>query len=244
MSNLEQLETKMTLMWQHLLASPLAENVKKVLLNGDRKLYALWLCQVAHLTRHTSAHQALVGTRIDEISQIYMHFCFEHALEEVGHEWMALRDLKKIGFPIFGIDDLPNPLPATEQLTAYLYYAAERAHPATRLGFSYWAEKCYPFIQEIARSTQTSLGLNDAQMSFFVSHAKIDEKHAADVERVIQAVCLDAEAWFAVETGMVESLNLAVRIFEDIHALTEGRLSALGYQEFLAPLESEKSLEV
>lgn len=48
------------------------------------------------LTRHTSAHQAMVGTRLHEISIPYMKFCYEHALEEVVHEFMALTILKNL----------------------------------------------------------------------------------------------------------------------------------------------------
>lgn len=123
--------------WQEIFNKPIAEEIQKIIASGDKKLYGLWLAQVAHLTRHTSAHQSMVGTRIDEISIPYMKFCYEHALEEVGHEFMALNDLKKLGVDVKTVRDLPKPMASTENLTAFLYYAAERAHPATRLGFSY-----------------------------------------------------------------------------------------------------------
>jgi hypothetical protein len=202
--------------WSELLSTPVARSLKEILGKGDRRPYALWLCQVAHLTRHTSAHQALVGTRVGEVSIRYAKYCFEHAMEEAGHEQMALADLRRIGLPARGIEDLPAPLPSTELLTAYLYHAATRSHPATRLGFSYWAEKCYPYIEMLARDTQSSLGLADSQMTFFVSHAAIDEKHARSVEQIIEEVCRTQEDWDAVERGMLESLNLAIRIFEEI----------------------------
>ena len=106
-SSLEHLELTMAEQWGQILKSPLAQGIKKILVSGDKKLYALWLVQVAHLTKHTSAHQALVGTRFKEISHTYMKFCYEHAFEEVGHEMMAVHDLKKIGARINGIADLP-----------------------------------------------------------------------------------------------------------------------------------------
>lgn len=224
--------------WAEILQSPLAQRIKKILGSGDKKLYALWLVQVAHLTKHTSAHQALVGTRFQEISHTYMKFCYEHALEEVGHEMMAVHDLKKIGAKIDGIADLPAPLGATEQLTAYLYYVAQHAHPATRLGFSYWAEKCYPFVQSFATDTQKSLGLSDSQMSFFVSHSRIDEKHSADVERIIAQVCKNPKDWEAVTEGMRTSLELATQIFAQIFTLTEDLNKRPDYSCFLNSIGS------
>ena len=171
MSSLEELQTQMATRWAQILARPLAADIRRTIASGDRSLYALWLCQVAHLTRHTSAHQALVGTRVAEIDHRYARFCFEHALEEVGHENMALNDLRKMGFDAPSIESLPAPLPETERLTAFLYYLAERGHPASRLGFSYWAEKCYPFLQSMVSGVKADLGLADTQMTFFVSHS-------------------------------------------------------------------------
>lgn len=237
LDNLEQLELTMAEIWADIIQSPLAQGIKKIMLSGDRKLYALWLIQVAHLTKHTSAHQALVGTRFQEISHTYMKFCYEHALEEVGHEMMAIHDLRKIKAKINNIKDLPNPLSATEQLTAYLYYVSQYAHPATRLGFSYWAEKCYPFVQSFASDTQKSLGLSDSQMTFFVSHGRIDEKHANDVERIISQICKNPKDWQAVTQGMQTSLTMATQIFAQIFDLTENLEKRPDYLDFLNSFE-------
>lgn len=235
---LEKLELQMGQCWAEVLESPLAKEIKQILLSGDRKLYALWLIQVAHLTKHTSVHQALVGTRHKEISHVYMKFCFEHAQEEVGHEMMALHDLKKIGAPAATIEDLPSPLQATDQLNAYLYYVSQFGHPTTRLGFSYWAEKCYPFVQAMAVDTQKSLGLNNSQMTFFVSHSKIDEKHAEDVEHVLKQVCKSERDWHAVEEGMKTSLSLATQIFAQIFELSKDLSTKAEYSKFLGFLNA------
>lgn len=234
MTPLEQLEERMGNYWAEVLSRPLAKDIGKILSSGDKKLYSMWLTQVAHLTKYTSAHQALVGTRISEISHAYAKFCFEHAAEEVGHEMMAISDLRKVGYNVQKVADLPPPLPATTKLNAYLFYAAREAHPATRLGFSYWAEKCYPYIQSLASNTQKSLGLSDKQMSFFVSHSEIDEKHAQDVERIIALVCQSPSDWAAVETGMIDTLNLAINIFEEIHGVISNLPSHKVYEDFLA----------
>lgn len=234
--NLDDLESKMGECWQEILSRQLASEIQKILGSGDKKLYAMWLSQVAHMTQHTSAHQALVGTRINEITHIYAKFCFEHALEEVGHELMAINDLSKLGIKARKISDLPAPLSATQKLNAYLYFVAERAHPATRLGFSYWAEKCYPFINSMAMNTKDALGLENHQMTFFVSHAAVDEKHAMDVEKIIGQVCKTPEDWEAVATGMADSLAMAVNIFEEIHEVVTKADPESNYHSFLSSL--------
>ncbi|HVH44632.1 MAG TPA: iron-containing redox enzyme family protein [Labilithrix sp.] len=220
--------------WTQILAGPIAADIRGSIASGERTLYALWLCQVAHLTRHTSAHQALVGTRIAEIDHRYARFCFEHALEEVGHENMALHDLRQMGLQAASIEALPAPLPETERLTAYLYYVAERGHPAARLGYSYWAEKCYPFLQPLISGVKAKLGLSNTQMTFFVSHSTIDEKHGRDVERIVEHVCKTPEDWYSVRRAMADTLDLSVEIFSAVHA--EAQKVAAGtslYTEFL-----------
>src|SRR5688572_15877011 len=201
--NLEQLEKKLARRFHEILESPLAAKIQKVLSGGDKKLYVMWLTQIAHITRHTSAHQALVGIRVLEKSFPYAQFCFEHASEEVGHEMMAIHDLKRLGVAVESVADLPAPLISTEKAIAYLYHISERANPLSRLGYSYWAEKCYPYVQQLADSTKDSLGLQNTQMTFFVSHAVIDEKHAKDVERILSIVCKTDEDWMVVEKAMI-----------------------------------------
>ncbi len=234
--DIESLDFRMASCWQNILSKPVAKEIRSILASGDRKLYSLWLCQVAHLTKHTSAHQALVGVRSSEISHAYAKFCFEHASEEVGHEMMAVHDLRKIGFQVHAVKDLPEPLSSTTKLNAYLFYVSQHAHPATRLGFSYWAEKCYPFIHDLASSSKKALGLENHQMTFFVSHAEIDEKHAEDVEKIVVQVCKTSQDWAAVETGMVDTLEMAVDIFEEIHSLVSNLDSNETYKKFLSAI--------
>jgi hypothetical protein len=236
--SLDALEIRMGQLWQEILDRPLAANLRQTLAAGNRRLYALWLCQVAHQTRHTSAHQALVATRINEVDSLYAKYCYRHALEEVGHEEMALHDLRQMGFVASCVDDLPPPLPATRKLTALLYDLAQREHPASRLGFSYWAEKCYPFLQLLVSGVQSSLGLSKGQMTFFLSHATIDEQHGRDVERAIQHVCESPEAWAAVEYGMSATLGLAVEIFKEVYEESL-RLGESPYAAFLGIGASE-----
>ena len=47
-TSLETLEEKMEECWQEIFNKPIAEEIQKIISSGDKKLYGLWLSQVAH----------------------------------------------------------------------------------------------------------------------------------------------------------------------------------------------------
>ena len=84
-------------------------------------------------------------------------------------------------------DDLQRkPLPATEALIGYLYFVAFKYGPLPRLGYSFWAEDVYEQIDEALVKIRKDLSLADKNMTFFVAHAKIDEKHIDQVTDCIE----------------------------------------------------------
>ncbi len=200
--------------WQSLLAK---SNFVQAVLAGefDKRLYAIYLIETYHYTLHNARNQALVGVRGKSLTPDYMRFCFKHAQEETGHELMALNDLFALGLEksTFG---LPEPLPATETLIAYLYWVSVTGNPLRRLGYSFWAENCYGYIDPVIKKMQTVLGLEPKQMSFLVAHAKIDEVHAAEVQRLILKNCKDEKDWRDLETVMVTSLRLTGNMLEEV----------------------------
>src|SRR5687767_10726007 len=152
----------------------------------DTRLIALYLIEVYHFTRHNPVNQAIVirnclDSGIELKKRLhYMKFCLNHALEELGHEYMAFHDLKSFGLEIEE-SDLPKPLPETQAFIAYLYSAASSGNPLQRLGYSYWAENCYKVFEPLAQVAISRMGLEPKNLSFFIQHGKIDESHAAEV---------------------------------------------------------------
>jgi pyrroloquinoline quinone (PQQ) biosynthesis protein C len=88
----------------------------------------------------------------------------------------------------------------------------------------------------LANNTKNALGLKDQHMTFFVSHAAIDEKHAADVEKIVALVCKNEADWKAVDTGMVDTLNMAINIFEEIYQVVAVSDPEETYAKFLAQI--------
>lgn len=190
--------------------------------SSDRRTYAMYLTQCYHYTWHTARNQALVGANLANTDTQYMRYCFEHALEETGHELMALHDLRAIGLDIDDPRrDLPRPLPATELLIAYLYWVATQDNPVQRLGYSYWAERAYPYGSGFREAVEARMKLERRQMTFWYVHAELDDKHADDVARALVNACRSDADWRAVERVTETTIKLSFDLIEQAVAEAE-----------------------
>lgn len=149
----------------------------------SREIYREMMMQVFHYTRHNSTNQAVCAF-VDAPEKL-LKFVYRHATEELGHEWMAVRDLKSMD--MFREEDLAKPpLPATEALIGYLYAVALRYGPVPRLGYSFWAESSYAQIDGWLKKIASDLSLRKENMTFFSSHIQADVGHAAQVEQALR----------------------------------------------------------
>jgi hypothetical protein len=209
-----------------------AEYLELVLTPGfvDKRIYAIYLIETYHYTYHNARNQALVATRPECRDIRYMKYCLKHALDEAGHELMALHDLKKSGY--FSIDykemkdsDLPKPLMATEILIAYLYRVSTTGNPLTRLGYSFWAERIYEYLSPLM-AMFSQLGVEKSAMTFLVDHSVIDAEHAIEVDRAINMFAKTPQDWEDIEDCMKTSLRLKAKVmdavFEEFVKLKKG----------------------
>ena len=205
-----RLETEM----DNLQQSP---NLFKVLEEGfaDKRLYGIYLTETFHYTFHNSRNQALVPARKDTMNINYMKYCLKHSMEEAGHEMMAFHDLKNLGFEC-DVNALPPPLNSTQALIAYLYYTAEYGNPLARLGYSFWAERSYEYIQPLLNLLSEGLKIEKKSMTFFNEHSEIDEQHAIDVENAISRFAKTDEDWQSIEDCMVNSLLLTASMLNEV----------------------------
>lgn len=213
----EALEQLIADKWRSILEQPQALQFSGSLMGKDRRVYAIYLTQVYHYAFHTARNQALVAVNPSNTHIHYMQFCLEHALEETGHELMALHDLRAIGIPINDpAKDMPPALPPTQLLIAYLYRVAQHGNPVQRLGYSFWAERSYGYIREFMDGLRTGMGLDKTAMTFFYSHASIDDKHAKDVEDILLEVCQTGADWQAVTDTALVTLDLTHQIIKAV----------------------------
>lgn len=230
---LNELDRVISGKWEEILSQPQALNFADSFMSKDRRLYAIYLTQVYHYAFHTARNQALVAVNSANRNIHYMQFCLEHALEETGHELMALHDLKSIGVVINDPEkEMPPALAPTELLIAYLYWISAQGNPVQRLGYSYWAERSYEFIGPFVDSLSNSLALKKQQMTFYFSHAQIDNKHAKDVEDILMKVCSSEDDWMQVTKAAITTLNLTHNIIsavlDEYKKLINGEKSPFG----------------
>ncbi|MGH8885480.1 MAG: iron-containing redox enzyme family protein [Egibacteraceae bacterium] len=200
--------------WAAIKAGPFAQHVMQ--LGVDKDLYKLAMLQIYHYTRHNAINQAFATWRVEPERIGVLRFCFEHASEELGHERMVVHDLESIG--LFEPGDLTAPpLPATEAFIGYLYYVGLHYGAVPRLGYSYWAESVYGHIGDLLGRARSDLSLTDRQMSFFVAHAVIDEKHAEEVRRAIgQHAREGAERDLILQVART-TLRLTGALLDEVH---------------------------
>lgn len=206
----------------------------------DARFYGIYLVETYHYVMHNPRHQALVGAMSKDQPFNYTKFCYEHAEEETGHEMMAHHDLASLssGHPQFA---MPPPDATTETFIAYLYWVSTNGNPLRRLGYSFWAEDSYGYIEPLVRKVKDTLKLDNSQMTFIISHATIDEKHSLEIEEMIGTFCKTEEDWQAVEDVMNTSLKLQSDMIEQVVASYKTlRSGGESRYAFLNPLVSRR----
>ncbi|NJO87777.1 MAG: iron-containing redox enzyme family protein [Chloroflexia bacterium] len=61
-----------------------------------------------------------------------------------------------------------------------------------------------------------NMGIKDEQMSFYLQHVKIDQKHGKDIQNMVTKVCETNEHWEAIKEVAKTSLWLMFRMVQDI----------------------------
>lgn len=193
----------------------------------DRRLGAIYLCEVYNTVKHSAITQALVVQRLSQPTSSsirYMRYCLQHALEEVGHEQMALHDLRSLGVDVTN-ESMPAPTIGTEAFTGYVYRLATTGNPVQRLGYTYWAENCYAYFAPIAMAVVQNMRLEAKNVTFFVQHGEIDQKHGAEVKKIIQDVAQSPADRAAISDALRGTIRLQGAMLGDVWR---------AYQQFLA----------
>jgi len=175
--------------------------------------YKALMLEVYHYTKHNSRNQAVAA--YIEAPDGLLAFAYRHAAEELGHEKMVIRDLESLSLLEAGDQDRA-PMPPTEALIGYLYSVSLRYGALARLGYSFWAEDVYGQIGEPLAKIRSDLGLSDKNMTFFVAHATIDEKHIDQVTDCILRFAETAEQQAMIRRVALTTLFLTGKLMESV----------------------------
>ncbi len=205
--------------WAAIRRGPYFRHVLERGMSAD--LYRSTMVQIYHYTRYNSVNQALAVYRVPPERTHLLGYCYRHAGEELGHERMVIRDLESAGMLTAGLLEAP-PLAPTQALIGYLYHVALNLGAVPRLGYSYWAESAYGNFGDVLSRGQRDLSLTDRQMSFFISHASIDAKHAEEVkETLTENVRTEDEAVQVIEVART-TLYLTGALLEGVALAHQG----------------------
>jgi pyrroloquinoline quinone (PQQ) biosynthesis protein C len=139
---------------------------------------------------------------------------------------MALHDVASLGINV-GKHTTARPLHETECLIAYLYWIAKTGNAVQRLGYSYWAESCYSYINPLIAKLRGCLSLEPSQLTFFVAHSDIDTVHFEEIKTIVQRVCKTDDDAASIEHVMETTLRMTGAMLDGVYAeyerLKEGR---------------------
>ncbi|MBL8724249.1 MAG: iron-containing redox enzyme family protein [Planctomycetes bacterium] len=150
----------------------------KRLLNGDLRVehYASILTEIFHYTREDPQIQAEAAVHFHGSQRAMVGPFLKHAISEVGHDQLALRDLKALGFDV-STTPRRHPLPSTVSLVAFTYFAIRHLDPLTYLGYLYFLEFAPTQHGEAYAQALAKLGVPPSAMTFLKEHQEVDVGH-------------------------------------------------------------------
>lgn len=188
--------------------SPMGECLKKF--PWEEKLaYAWFLSQTYYYVCHsTKLLHVAVGRMKQSDKKFYKRFV-EHLTEENGHEMIALKDLKKLGFDI---KDFPE-LPETRMFWESQYYKIEHNDPISLLGYIYALEAIASQVCPLIKKELEKYYPNDCH-SFIKVHGEDDPEH---VEKALDQIKeLPAERLRWVQENFEQSTRSYVHMVNSI----------------------------
>lgn len=163
---------------QTLLDRQITEALKEVLQTvrqfpwENRYHYAAWLAQTHYFVRHTTNLLALKAARYTPAQPEKHRAALVHLREETGHDVMALRDMKTLGYEL---SKFPEKM-ETSLFYQMQYYFIDQHGPAAFNGYSL-------FLEEMAVREGAGVGKKIVEAhgkeaaSFLLLHSKADIEH-------------------------------------------------------------------
>ena len=212
---IQSLEKAVAKQWQQIKGGKFWKHVTS---DGfDKDLYSSLMAQVYYYSKHNAVNQAIAATSFrSKPSNKLLKFVCKHALEEIGHENMIIKDLQSIDIDATFLQEDEQCLPPTQALIGYLYHTAMNLGAFPRLGYSFWAESVYDDIAPILESMRSSLNIEDKNMTFFVAHSNIDEHHFEEVKKAICSYEFSSEEASQVIEVAEVTLYLTGQIMESV----------------------------
>lgn len=150
----------------------------RMLASGGVQLvhYKAVLREIYHYAKEDPQIQALAAVYFRGEDRRTVKMFLKHAVSEVGHELMALEDLKALGEDVSAIPT-SLPLPTTIALTAFPFYQIQYHNPVGYLGYLYFLEYMPTQAGGGYVAALKAAGIPESAMTFLREHVSVDVAH-------------------------------------------------------------------
>ncbi len=180
--------------------------------------YAAVLREIYFYSREDPQLQAFVTAFFRGDDRELVRGFLKHAVSEVGHDQLALADLRTLGSEASGVA-AEFPLPTTVPLTAFPYWAAQFVNPVSYLGYLYFLEGLPTSAGGVLLEALRKAGVPAEATSFLREHATVDMAHIRLMDRYVDRL-VRTERDLA---DVVYALQTTAKLYE---LMIEGALDA------------------
>lgn len=199
--------------------------------------YASVLREIYFYTRDSPQLQAAFTLSFQGEQRRAVRRMLGHAMDEIGHEELALGGLRALGIETEGLER-ENPLPSTLPILAHASYLLSRANPVGYLGQVFFLEFLPTRSGGALMDVLRSKGIPEEALEFLAEHAAVDVHHNRLMEHHIEALVRDEHDLEAVAYAIRCTAHLYAQMLEGAFAepargatlgrtVVEGRLEVL-----------------
>lgn len=183
------------------------------------KHYQSLMRQIFHHARENPQIQTLAAVYFRGEQRAMVKMFFKHATSEIGHDLLALDDLRTLGVDVSQIPT-EQPLVETTALLSYAFYQIQYRNPVGYLGYLYHLEYM-PTTDGVAYlNSFRKAGVPDAAMSFIQDHATVDIAHNKLMQVYIEELVKTEQDYeavvYAIKTTAMLYGNMVTAAFKAV----------------------------
>ncbi len=152
--------------------------------NLEIEHYSSFLRETYYNAGQNPQIQAFSTVFFPQADRLIMKKYYQHAIAEIGHDVLALNDLKALGVQSSDVTSIPA-LPETTALIAYGYYTVQFQTPLHYLGYLFHLEFMPTTSGETYIQNLKGLGIPDQALSFLIEHSEVDIQHNKMMKRYL-----------------------------------------------------------
>lgn len=188
----------------------------------SREHYMAFLAEEYHNTTVNPKLMALFISHLNTDSHKTAGKLLKHAAMELGHNEMAMQDLKALGGDTAEVRR-GRPLPATEALAALIAFEIQHRNPKAFLGYLYHMENISVKMAGKSGDTFSKLQIPESALTFLREHSDADPTHVRWNRDYLEDFILTREDLDAVLFGLRGTCLLHGLMFQGIVDSVEKR---------------------